>query len=202
MKIILALMLLLIFFASTQAQEFPLESVSSLSDKVTFSRITASIDDRGRIEISGEVLNETLYEIYFVRTRFNLKDADGAIIEQDYAFASGETIRDIGSGISTEVIEPGKTGFFEETVSDEDVIAATVSFSASIAFDKQVESIKGDIDNDGDVDLQDFFIFADNFGKRVTAIASKAVANSAIETLEKENASLRFKLRQADLASK
>ena len=51
----------------------------------------------------------------------------------------------------------------------------------SISFRSEVTTLIGDINRDGSVNFDDFFLLADNFGKSVPAIAAKPLASVSEE---------------------
>ena len=62
-------------------------------------------------------------------------------------------------------------------------IAIFCSFLLSLTAVSTSDAVKGDIDRDGDVDLNDFFLFADNFGKTGTPDVSDCSTATSDEEL-------------------
>jgi hypothetical protein len=173
-----------------------LETVNSLSSEVAVvsETLNLNLDDshylRDDLNISGEVRNGTNYEIYSVRVTAFAKDLNGGILEDVHGLAIGETMIETSSGWVTESIRPGATGFFSfpmccswsgNTIRPGFDIGDIASYSMSISFRSEVTTLIGDINRDGSVDFDDFFLLSDNFGKSVPAIAAKPLASVSEE---------------------
>ena len=189
--------------AETQLDSLVLEGVSVLSDSILIRGLELSsydFFDSPRVNVKGEIYNGTGYFIYFVDLTFFHKDSTGSIISRSFARAQGETIIDL-SVVTVDAIAPGATGFLDsEFYRESDYpLEDLVSYSISIDFDTQSEHIPGDIDRDGDVDFDDFFALADNFGRRVEVEgAGKAAPSEEIDLAEAELIYLRDRIRKAE----
>ena len=62
-------------------------------------------------------------------------------------------------------IEPGGRGYSLNNLNCIDCINDATKLHFTITYETMVPAIPGDIDRDGDVDFDDFFLLADNFGK-------------------------------------
>lgn len=176
--LVLALVLPKVGGAVESPWNIKLSKYSSISDKVALKRIETT-KESGYYYIRGEVINNTLYEIYLVRMNMSFKDSTGSIRLQDHTYAYGEDLIQVINDIYTEMIKPGKTGFFETELRSDDVPANIKTYSISVEFGKSSPTLRGDINNDGTVDFTDFFILADNFGKTSVAPSAKLVSTTS-----------------------
>jgi hypothetical protein len=172
-------------FSLVHAQEqflnVTLDGVGSPSDFVNVVRFEPYFSRSGNPYCEVVIENETNYELYWADLTLVWKDSLGIpIASQEWSF-EGE-----GSALVRDrvynTIPPGTMGIFQGVAvpyGEEEMLtkikqeAKTVSIA--LEWETIEESLVGDLDGDGDVDLQDFFLLADNFGKIASQAASKPV---------------------------
>lgn len=177
-----------------------LEQVTSPSELVKVIEFQPFIDFHEDKNIRILIENKTLFELYFVEIHLIYKDLSGVPIYNYSSFFDGEGQVEYMSSRWTDSIPPNTIGIINgmhpagyDWTGEARIINEAKTVVASITWKQDVEPLTGDLDRDGEVDFDDFFIFVDNFGKRITQVAAKSVAFSS---MEQENLRLRGELKQ------
>jgi len=119
--------------------------------------------------IQVEVVNKTKHTIYYVIPFSLVMDRHGTILGSAGSAwpAYGSAVALNKYGEQEKAIPPGGRGLSRQPARWFDLFvyndASQIHFT--ITYETAVPAIQGDIDRDGDVDFDDFFILADNFGK-------------------------------------
>lgn len=170
--------------------DLELEQVNSQSEFVKVIEFQPFIDDNSNTKIKILIENKTLFQLYSVKIHAVYKDLSGVPVYYDYYYAEGEGQFEYSSGRFTESIPSNTIGILIRYINLPDEAKTVV---LSLSWRQDVEPLTGDLDRDGDVDYDDFFIFVDNFGKRINQVAAKSVAFSS---MEQENLRLQGELKQ------
>lgn len=140
--------------------------------------MTIQEDGLGDVEVLGEVMNGTEFTLAFVKVNFTFRDTRNAVIGLEYTYIRGVTVE--LRFVSTDTgLRPGETAPFRLFTNVP--WGSYALLSQTVTYDRVEDKIPGDIDEDGDVDFDDFFILADNFGRSVAGAAGKPLA-SAVST--------------------
>ena len=144
---------------------------SSLVEMVDFSVYIEDVGSDERVYVSAVFENGTVFELYFVKGNVIYKDSTGTPVHTEDLYFKGETEFEYREGSFTSSVPPNTMGIgkFQVAILEEttEEVVKTKAKTAVIALSWQQNypSVKGDLDEDGDVDFDDFFILADNFGK-------------------------------------
>lgn len=172
-------------FSLVHAQEqflnVTLDGVSSPSDFVSVVKFEPFIDNRGAPNFTVTLENKTNYELFSVYAMMIWKDSlEVPIASVEWSF-EGQGSAFYWDRIRN-TIPPNTMGILRGkavSYSDQDlypkILEETITVSIALSWNTIEESLIGDLDGDGDVDLQDFFLLADNFGKIASQAASKPV---------------------------
>ena len=155
----------------------------SQNDQVFLVTETMNIteDFSGDVKIFGEVRNDTNFTLKFVEVIFTFRDSTGKILGLENTFVDGDTVPTSFSTTDTG-INPLKSAPFDLFTN---VVSTEVdTFEVRVSYGTVEERIKGDLDDDGDVDFQDFLLFADNFGKTIEGLGKSSVVDDAAKLEE------------------
>lgn len=160
-------------FCQKTPWDITLTMFTAASDKVVLKRVETYFEESNSSVgyLEGEIANNTQYDIASAFFSTYLKDSAGnlSLAVGGNNGIAGEDVIILGDGtIVTDVIKSGKSGYFR-TWLDSD----TKTYSIVMQYRTVSPHIPGDIDDDGDVDFDDFFILADNFGKTAATAAAK-----------------------------
>ena len=121
-------------------------------------------------KVSIEVVNNTKINIFLVYVDLSYMNEEGQIMHSDWYGVPGLTVMETNDGLQVTGIEPGGRGYRSGFMFCTDCINDATKLHFTITYDTMAPAIPGDIDRDGDVDFDDFFLLADNFGKTAEVV--------------------------------
>ena len=146
-----------------------LERVNTPSDGVRVTELAHYIDDFGFLAFRLLVENTTQYEIYGLTAEFVYKDSLAVPVHtENFIQLDGEGQIESSPGNFRNSVPPGTFGYTTVRINAaseaQRVYDDAVGVVISLQWSQQPERLLGDLDWDGDVDFDDFFLLADNFG--------------------------------------